>query len=508
MLHHRFIETAKQQGKVAAIHDFTTGKLLSYHQALIASLLLTRFMKRLRTGCVGVMLPTSAGCILAKLAILMTGRVPVMINYSTGAEHNTRYAQKTCDFRAVITSRALLEKIGCPEVAGMLYIEDMLASVTGWQKLIAAFTAALPVSVIKFLVHHGNIEDTAVILFTSGSEKAPKAVPLSHKNIEANIASIIPIFNFTPNDVFMCTLPYFHVFGLTVSLWLPLLRGMKMLTLADPLDFKKVCVLVREHKATFLVGTPSFFWGYLRKSEQGDFSSLRIALVGADKCPESLRQGFFDKHQITLLEGYGATECAPVISTNTLLCNRPGSVGKPIPNVDVRIEHYETGKACGVGEDGRILVRGDNVMKGYFNNFEQTSLHLRNGWYDTGDMGNIDADGYLWHVGRLKRFVKIGGEMVSLVKIEDILEKLLPQDAACCVVEVPDAHKGARIVAVITSAIDEKAILKKMAKDLPKIALPKTFLVWESLPKMGSGKIDFRKITDMTREELQKRNKK
>ncbi len=508
MLHRQFIDTAKKQGRKPAIHDFTTGRQLDYRQALIASLLLTRFMKRLRTGCVGVMLPTSAGCILAKLAILMTGRIPVMINYSTGAEDNTRYAQKTCDFKAVITSRALLEKIGCPEVPGMLYIEDMLASVTKWQKLLAALLAALPAPVIKFLVYHGKKEDTAVILFTSGSEKAPKAVPLSHKNIEANVSSIGPIFHFTANDIFMCTLPYFHVFGLTVSLWLPLLRGMKMLTLADPLDFKKVCTIVRENSATFLVGTPAFFWGYLRKSESGDFSSLRIALVGADKCPESLRQGFADKHQITLLEGYGATECSPVISTNTIACNRPGSVGKPIPGVDVRIEHYETGEECAIGEDGRILVRGDNVMKGYFNNFEQTSLHLRNGWYDTGDMGNIDAEGYLWHVGRLKRFVKIGGEMVSLVKIEDVLEKQLPEDTACCVVEVPDAYKGARIVAVTTTAVDEKSVLKKMAKELPKIALPKTFLVWESLPKMGSGKIDFRKITELTREEMQSREKK
>ncbi len=357
-------------------------------------------------------------------------------------------------------------------------------------------------------MYHGKKEDTAVILFTSGSEKAPKAVPLSHKNIEANVASIGPIFHFTANDIFMCTLPYFHVFGLTVSLWLPLLRGMKMLTLADPLDFKKVCTVVKENSATFLVGTPAFFWGYLRKSEPGDFSTLRIALVGADKCPESLRQGFIDKHQITVLEGYGATECSPVISTNTIACNRPGSVGKPIPGVEVRIEHYETGEECGVGEDGRILVRGDNVMKGYFNNFEQTSLHLRNGWYDTGDMGNIDAEGYLWHVGRLKRFVKIGGEMVSLVRIEDVLEKQLPEDTSCCVVEVPDAYKGARIVAVTTTAVDEKSVLKKMAKELPKIALPKTFLVWESLPKMGSGKIDFRKITELTREEMQSREKK
>jgi acyl-[acyl-carrier-protein]-phospholipid O-acyltransferase/long-chain-fatty-acid--[acyl-carrier-protein] ligase len=303
----------------------------------------------------------------------------------------------------------------------------------------------------------------------------------------------------------MCTLPLFHVFGLTVNLWLPIYHGMTMLTYANPLDFKKVCAIVREQKATFLVGTPSFFWGYLRKSEKGDFDSLRIALTGADKCPDALRENFYNKHTLTVYEGYGATECSPVISTNTPEFNRPGSVGKPIPGIQVRIENYETGEECAPGEDGRILVKGDSVMKGYFNDFEQTSLHIRRGWYDSGDMGNIDEDGYLWHVGRLKRFVKIGGEMVSLVKIEDVLEKYLPEDSHCCVVEIPDAIKGARIVAVVTTPLDEKTILKQMAQHLPPIALPKIFLVWETLPKMGSGKIDFRTISEMAREQLTSR---
>jgi acyl-[acyl-carrier-protein]-phospholipid O-acyltransferase/long-chain-fatty-acid--[acyl-carrier-protein] ligase len=304
----------------------------------------------------------------------------------------------------------------------------------------------------------------------------------------------------------MCTLPLFHVFGLTVNLWLPIYHGMTMLTYANPLDFKKVCTIVREQKATFLVGTPSFFWGYLRKSEKGDFDSLRIALTGADKCPDALREGFKSKHNITVYEGYGATECSPVISTNTPEFNRPGSVGKPIPGILVRIENYETGEECAPGEDGRILVKGNSVMKGYFNDFEQTSLHIRRGWYDSGDMGNIDEDGYLWHVGRLKRFVKIGGEMVSLVKIEDVLEKYLPEDSYCCVVEIPDAIKGARIVAVVTTPLDEKTILRQMAQLLPAIALPKIFLVWETLPKMGSGKIDFRTISEMAREQLTRKS--
>lgn len=502
LLHQRFIEVAKEHGEKIAIHDFATKKKVSYSRALLASILLSGIFKKLEKGFIGVMIPTSAGCMLTQLGILMSGRIPVMVNYSTGAELNAKYAQKKCDFRTIIASKALLEKIECPHVEGMIYIEDIMESLSALQKVKAALVSKLPVSTIKMMVHGGKSDDTAVILFTSGSEKDPKAVQLTHRNILSNIISATQRFHFASDDIFLASLPLFHVFGLTTNMWIPIYHGMTMLAYANPLDFRTVCDIVRDNKATFMVGTPSFFWGYLRKSEPGDFDSLRIMLCGADKCPEALRDAFMEKHNIVLYEGYGATECSPVISANCPEFNRPGSVGLPIDGVQVRIENYETGEESNLGEDGRILVKGENVMKGYFNDFEQTSLHIRRGWYDTGDMGTIDEDGYLWHVGRLKRFVKIGGEMVSLVKIESVLEKFLPEDGQCCVVEIPDAIKGAKIVAVVTNEIEEKATLKKMAEKLPKIALPKKFLVIEELPKMGSGKIDFRTITETTRSEL------
>jgi len=502
LLHQKFIDSAKLFGDKLAIHDFTTSKKVNYDRALIASLILAGIFKKLEKGNIGLMLPTSAGCILAKIAILMSGRTPVMINYSTGAEQNARFAQRKCDFKSIITSKALLEKIECPYVDGMIYIEDIMDKISGLQKVKAALLSKLPAKLLKKLVFSGSDQSNAAILFTSGSEKDPKAVQLTHRNILANIESCTERFKFTNDEVFLSTLPYFHVFGLTVNMWIPLYHANTILTYANPLEYSKVCEIARKHSPSLMVGTPSFFWGYLRKSEAGDFDSLRIALCGADKCPDSLRDAFQEKHGITLLEGYGATECSPVISANCPEDNCPGSVGKPVAGVQVRIENYETGEECAPGEDGRILIKGENVMRGYFNDFEQTSLHIRRGWYDTGDMGNIDANGYLWHVGRLKRFVKIGGEMVSLVKIEDVLEKLLPDDALCSVVEVPDAVKGARIVAVTTVELERKAIMKQLAEQLPAIAIPKTFLVMENLPKMGSGKIDFKTITEMAREEL------
>ncbi len=505
LLHQHFIKIAKRCGDKFAFIDRTSDKRITYSKALIASLILSDKIKKYHEGFIGIMIPTSAGCALSILGTLMSGKIPVMINYSTGAATNALYAQNKCSFKTIITSKALLEKINCPVIDGMVFIEDIMESVTAGDKLKAAFISKLPVAVIQRLVYSGNEDDNIVILFTSGSEKDPKAVQLTHKNISSNIRDFSQVMKMFENDIMLANLPYFHVFGLTVNLWTPLYFGMTIVSYANPLDYKMICTILREERPTVMVGTPSFLWGYLRKSESGDFSSIRLIVSGADKCPDVLRKEFKEKHGITLYEGYGTTETSPVISVNTPEYNKPGSVGRVLPNVKVRIENYETGNECKPGEVGRILVKGDLVMKGYLDDFEETSMRIRHGWYDTGDMGYIDKDGFLWHSGRLKRFVKIGGEMVSLVKVEDVLQKLLPEDIACCVVEVPDALKGVKIVAAVTKKIDERKILKQMSAHLPNIALPKQFVVIEELPKMGSGKIDFRTVANMLHEILREK---
>lgn len=502
MLHHEFIKTAKKLGSKTAIVDRTTGKTLSFSRTLIASLLLARKFKKYDEGFLGIMLPTSAGCALSTVAALLSGRTPVMINYSTGADKNTVFAQKKCDFHTVITSKALLEKIDCPKVQGMVFLEDIMETVSKLDKVRAALASKLPLPLLLSLVHGAALDDTAVILFTSGSEKDPKAVQLTHKNILSNIQSFSEAGKFTQNDLMLANLPFFHVFGLTVNLWAPLVRGMTMATYANPTDYKTICDIVREEKPTIVVGTPSFLLGYLRKSEPGDFKSVRLIISGADKCPEALRAGFLEKHGLHVYEGYGTTETSPGVSVNIPEHNRPGSIGKLLPGVQVAIENYETGQPCPTGEVGRILVKGDMVMKGYLDDFEETSMRIRQGWYDTGDMGYMDEDGFLWHSGRLKRFVKIGGEMVSLVKVEEVLEANLPTDVLCCVVEVPDARKGARIVAAVTEEIQRKKVLKAMARDLPNLALPKEFVVMQDLPKLGSGKIDFRTVSQIVHDLL------
>jgi len=493
---------AKKNASKLAIIDKTLNKKVTYSKALIGALILSKKFKKFEEGFIGIMIPTSAGSALATVGALMSGRVPVMINYSTGAEVNARYAQSKCNFRTIITSRALLEKINCPVVEGMVMLEDIMASITTAEKLSAALKSKLPAGLLLNMIHKGSEDESAVILFTSGSEKDPKAVQLSHKNIASNIENFGNYVNIYDNDVLLANLVFFHVFGLTVNLWVTFFYGLTMVCYANPLDFQTICKIAKEEKPTIMVGTPSFFWGYLHKSEPGDFKTLRIMVSGADKCPDALREGYMEKHGVTLLEGYGATETSPVISVNTPEFNRPGSTGRVIPGVKVKVENFETGEECKAGEVGKIMVKGDSVMKGYYNDPDITAEAITDGWYNTGDMGYFDADNYLWHAGRFKRFVKIGGEMVSLVKVENTLEKHLPTGVSCCVVDVADEMRGSSIIATVTIEVNKSEILKKMGDELPNIALPKHFIVIRELPMMSSGKIDFRSVTAIVQDIL------
>ncbi len=508
ILHEEFIKIAKKNGKKDAIIDRGREKRVTFGKSLIAALMLSEKFHAYKKGFVGVMIPNSAGAILTTLGVLISGRVPVMINYSTGASENCEYAQMKCGFRTIITSKALIEKIGCRLVPGMVFIEDVMETISTLDKLKAALRSKMPFKVIKRSLPKSHEEDNVVILFTSGSEKDPKAVQLTHKNIAANVIDIFDSLKFNDDDIMLGNLPLFHVFGYNTNFWLPLLQGLSVVTYPNPLEYKKVVQIIKEENVTLMLGTPVFFNGYLRQSEPGELSSVRIAVAGADKCPDMLREGYNKKHGITLLEGYGCTETSPVISVNLPNANKPGSTGKPLPTVKVKITDINSGEELARGQEGKLLSKGDHIMKGYFDDLEETSLRIKDGWYDTGDMGMVDEDGYVWHRGRLKRFAKIGGEMVSLVKVESVLTDLLPPETDCCIVEIPDYLKGAKIIAAVTSSVDEREILKQMSAELPNISLPKDFLIIDELPKMGSGKINFRKVTEIVKEKFSENNNK
>lgn len=500
-LHHRFMQTAKRFGSKIAIYDKATNKEYTYGKMLIAALILKEHVGHIKNKYIGIMLPTSAGCMLSVIATLMNGKIPVMINYATGAIDNSRYAMEKCSFKTVITSKKLLEKLDLEPIDGMVMIEDILLKVTTMAKLKAALLSKLPLTFLSGIVHKGSSSEIAAILFTSGSEKEPKAVQLSHRNILHNVDNVPKIAAISCEDTFMTVLPLFHVFGLTVDFWLPIIMGSTIVTYPNPLDYREVSKYVREYKATFIAATPSFFYGYLQKSDPGDFASVNFAIAGADKLPEKVHDGFLKKHGVKIYEGYGTTETSPVISSNTPTFNKLGSIGKPIPGVAVRILDINTDKVLGANQEGKVMVKGDLVMEGYLGDLEETSLRIHNGWYDTGDIGVIDDDGFLWHRGRLKRFVKVGGEMVSLVKVEDLLSRLLPDDVICCVVDVPNPTKGSDVVAAVANGnFDMQSVLKHLKKELPPIAVPRQFYVIENIPMMASGKVNFREVERICRD--------
>ncbi len=491
-LHLQFIETAKRYGNKLAFIDRSRDKRVTYRQALIGSLLLWRHFKKFDERYIGILLPNSAGCGISILAVLMAGKIPVMINYATGAQQNIKFARRKCGFQTVLTSGVFLEKIQCPKSDGMVFVDTIAQGAGTLEKLRAAALSLMPTSLIKRKVYAGSDDDTLLILFTSGSEKEPKAVQLSHRNIGSNIDACTKLYTCTSEDIMLSVLPMFHVFGQSITFWLPICMGMTIVTYANPLDFKTIAGIIRDDHPSIVVATPFFLAGFVRQSQTGDFSSIRFAIAGADKLPDWLREEYRTKHQVELFEGYGATETSPVITANSPGFNKPGSIGRPLPGVQVKIVDIDSGKLLGQGQEGKILVKGDLVMKGYLGDVEETALRIEDGWYETGDMGVEDEEGYYWHRGRLKRFIKIGGEMVSLVQVEAVLEKILPTACECCAVEIPDKRKGAIVGVALSEAIDEKAVRDAIGSLLPTIAIPRHFLVMEELPKMGSGKVDFR----------------
>jgi len=500
MLQHRFIKAARAHPDKIAFIDKSSKRDMRYDEVLVAVLLLAHQLRKLERGRIGIMLPTSAAGAIAIIASLCASRTPVMINYSTGAVRNCRYAQQQCDFKTIITTQSLLAKTGCERLPGMVLIEDIFAKASTLEKALAWAKSRLPTRLLQQLCGKSDLEQAAVILFTSGSEKEPKVVQLTQGNILSNIDAFSEMMDIYHFNRLLAILPYFHVFGLTINLWTPMCLGMTSITYANPLEFKTVARIIRETQPELLIGTPVFLEGYVKQSSPGDFASIKLAVSGADKCPDHLRTLFLEKHGIEIIEGYGATETSPVISANPRHANRPGSIGIPIPGTEIRIEHLDAGTPCGIGETGKILVKGRGVMRGYLNDVEESSLRIKGGWYDTGDLGYLDEDGYLWHQGRLKRFVKIGGEMVSLVQVEESLNAVTPEHIECCAVELPDAKRGSRIVAVTTAKVDPHEIGRKLAEELPNLALPKQYVTIAEFPRMGSGKTDFRKLTTLVRD--------
>jgi acyl-[acyl-carrier-protein]-phospholipid O-acyltransferase/long-chain-fatty-acid--[acyl-carrier-protein] ligase len=506
LLHLEFFRSARRHGAALAMAD-TTGQSLTFSRALIAALALGRVIARHTPGedRVGIMLPASVGGALANIAVLAADRVPVNLNFTTSRE-TLDLAAGQADVRTIVTSRRFLEKAALEAMPGMIFLEDLRGEIGAVARLRALVHARLlPFALLRrwYGGDGRSSQSLATIIFSSGSTGTPKGVMLTHGSVLANIRSLERIFDIGPGDVFIGVLPFFHSFGFTGTLWLPLLWGAGVAYHPTPTDAKTIGELAATHRATMLISTPTFCGQYVRRCTPEQFAHLRWAIVGAEKLRAPLAAEFLAKFGTPLLEGYGCTEMAPVIAVNLPdrtgpngpeIRHRPGSVGRPIPGVDARIVDRETGAELPIGQEGLLLVRGENMMAGYLHAPERTAEVIRDGWYVTGDIARIDGDGFVFITDRVSRFSKIGGEMVPHLPIEDAINQILGE-AASAVTAVPDPVKGERIVAFYARAdVSPDTLWTRLSgmDGLPRLGLPRrgNLVRIDAIPTLGTGKVD------------------
>ncbi len=486
-----FVRAARRSWSSVALAD-STGRSLSYGETLTAALLMRSWLKS-RAECVGLMFPASVGGAIANLGVTLAGKTAVNLNFTAG-EENLRHAVRACGIDTVLSSREFLEKAKLPEPPGVVFIEDVMAGFTPWQKFGAALAARLiPVKSVR-------ADDCAAILFSSGSTGTPKGVMLSHRNIVMNAQAAAAVFSVDRRDSILGVLPFFHSFGYTYTLWFPLLNGFKAVFHANPLDAGTIGEMAAAHRPTLLVSTPTFCLSYLRKCRREQFASIRHLLVGAEKLQPKLAAAFEDKFGIELLEGYGCTEMGPAVSVNLGSGpRRAGSVGRPLPNVAVRIVDPSTMAPVGEGNTGLVLVNGPGRMLGYLNDTERTAQSLHEGYYVTGDLGCVDSEGFLHIVDRLARFSKIAGEMVPHGKIEEVLREV-PGSGSCVVTGVPDERRGERLEVVYTGNTAPTEMIQHLEScGLPALWIPKRdqFHRVDAIPLLGSGKVDLVAVRKM-----------
>jgi len=483
--------------------------------ALLASILLARRLRATWAGqeMVGLLLPPSVPGALVNFAALLSGKIPVNLNY-TSSNETLESCARQCNLQTVITTKLLLEKIPLKVPGKTVLLEEVAAGPRLSEKLAALVLWFLPGYWLERLLSGGRTQvlgDLATVIFSSGSTGEPKGVMLTHYNIASNIEQMGQTFMLNPKDTLLGVLPFFHSFGFTVTLWLPAVLGVGVAYHPSPLDLTAVSELVRDYRVTFLLATPTFLQAYIRRCLPEDFGSLQFVVVGAEKLPDRLSLAFEDRFGIKPLEGYGCTECSPVVAVNTRDFRAPGfrqvgakrgHIGHPLPGVSVKIVDPETGVRLPVGTPGLLLVRGPNVMKGYLGKPEKTAEVLRDGWYATGDIAALDEDGFLTITDRLSRFSKVGGEMVPHIKIEEKLHELAGiTDQVFVVTGVPDGRKGERLVVLHTLEGDDiEALIKRLPEaGLPNLWTPRStqFFHVAELPHLGSGKLDLRRVHEL-----------
>jgi acyl-[acyl-carrier-protein]-phospholipid O-acyltransferase/long-chain-fatty-acid--[acyl-carrier-protein] ligase len=496
-LAHRFIKSAKQNWSAPAIAD-STGKQLRFGETLTAALLLKSWLEEhADQRCIGLLFPASVAGALANLGVTLAGKTAVNLNFTAGVEA-MQHAIRTCEIQTVLSSRVFYEKARLPELPGVVFLEDLYPGFTRRAKLRAALSARF--SPARWLSGAAKPDDPAAVIFSSGSTGTPKGVMLSHWNLVANVEAVAQVYSVGSSDCMLGALPFFHSFGYTYTLWLPMLEGFKSVFHPNPTDAQAIGDLSGAHHPTLFLSTPTFCLGYLRKCTREQFASIRYLLVGAERLRPALADAFHKKFGVTPLEGYGCTEMGPAVSVNTACGEssgyRAGSVGRLLPRVAVRIVDPETFGPRAAGETGLLLVDGPSRMLGYIGERDRTTQALHDGYYVTGDLAYVDEQGFLHIVDRLARFCKIAGEMVPHIKVEEALAGILKGDR-CLVTGIPDERRGERLAVLYEGdrATPAEMIQYLQAEGLPALWIPKRdhFCRVETLPQLGSGKVDLMK---------------
>ncbi len=516
-LHRSLVQTAHRHPFGFAMADRRRPRM-KWSGVLLSAIFLARRLRGAWTGqeMVGILLPPSVPAAQVNFAAMLAGKIPVNLDYTASAEALASSAAQ-CNLQTVVTARSLLEKIPLRLPGRTILIEEAAAAPSFVERVIALALCFLPGRFLEAILTRGKrktMDDPATVIFSSGSTGAPKAVMLSHFNIASNIEQAGQIFRLNRNDCLLGVLPLFHSFGYTMTLWLPTVLGLAVAYHPSPLDFAAVGELIRDYRVTILVATPTLLEGYQRHCSPEDFGSLQIVISGADKLPRRLAFAFEDRFGIRPIDVYGAAECSPLVAVNARDFRprgfrqagaRRGRIGRPLPGIRVRIVDPETHEPIPPGAPGLLLLKGPNVMQGYLGKPEWTAAVLQNGWYDTGDIAVEDEDGFLTITDRLSRFSKIGGEMVPHADVEERLQELAgAMEPVFAVTGVPDGEKGERLVVLHTLAPGEvEAVLERLAQsDFPNpwLPSPNQFLAVEELPRLGTGKLDLRRLRELALE--------
>jgi acyl-[acyl-carrier-protein]-phospholipid O-acyltransferase/long-chain-fatty-acid--[acyl-carrier-protein] ligase len=511
-----FVRTCKKRKRGSKVAD-SLGNELSGGGLLTRSLILRRLLLRHVLAddeqFVGLLVPPTVAGVVSNMACTLARRVPVNLNYTVTSEVINECIRQA-GIRHVVTSRQFMEKIKLEVAAELVYLEDFRSQAGLRDKLACSLAAyAVPAALLErsLGLQHTTGDELATVIFTSGSTGVPKGVMLTQANVGSNVDAIEQIIRLRRSDVLVGILPFFHSFGYTVCLWAAICIDVNGAYHFNPLEAKQVGKLVKKHRGSVLLATPTFLRTYLRRCDTDELATLDAIVTGAEKLPKDLSDAFEAKFGIRPVEGYGTTELSPLVSANIPPSRSPsksatdwkeGTVGRPAPGISAKVTDLDTGRELGVGRPGMLWIKGPNVMKGYLGRDDLTAEVVKDGWYMTGDIALIDEDGFIQITGRQSRFSKIGGEMVPHLLIEEALARVIGADDEegfrAVVTAVLDEKKGERIVVLHTALKKKPEELRKGLSELglPNLYIPSedSFFQVETIPVLGTGKLDLRGV--------------